>query len=475
MGRRLTRPKINLLFGAKAPKGASSTYDLSGVRVRIAVGDDRSNAEFIFKNLKQIVGRELSPLVIDLLEIASIIFVADQYFPGNRNQFREIEALIPVRQPKIWKKAAWKLQETIAFLTQDSYEFHFVKRKTESMTNKISGKPSEPISGSCIALLSGGLDSFSGAKELLKKGETPIFVSHYARGGSHAAQKKVVQCLQSKFKQQISYCRVLVGKRNTEKSVMRLKSSSGRLAVQFSRSFLFLSLATALAIELGVKRVFMFENGSIAVNVAISESRINTKTAHPRFLQLYGDLIRLLFGVDLDIQNPYLYKTKSEVVENLLSDDFRSSIKIATSCWQTARVQQRAVEKGLPKGVFKGHHCGVCYPCILRRVSLASLHLQPKYDDDYLTDIFKEYPAFPRGSLEETITTIGDLLRFSHDMKTLSDNQLFARYPDLSIDAYGVDLEKVVNTYRRHADQIIECFNTLSNARIRQKFSSLLV
>lgn len=470
----MTKPKINLLFGAKAPKGASSAYDLSGVRVRIAVQDNHSNAIFEFKNIKRMVGRELNPLVKDLLEIAGVVFIADQYFPGNRNQFREIKALIPVREPDIWKKATKKLQETIDFLTQDSYEFHFVKRKTEHLADQTSEKPEAPVSSSCIVLLSGGLDSLCGAKELLKEHKNPIFVSHYSLGGSHAAQKRVVKYLQSKFKKQILHCRVLVGKRNTERSVMRLKSPSGRLAVQFSRSFLFMSLATAVAVELDVKQLFMFENGPIAVNVAISESRINTKTAHPRFLALYVDLIRAVFGVDLDVQNPYLYKTKSEVVEDLLSDDFRPSIKIATSCWQTARVGARATEKGMARGEFKGRHCGTCFPCILRRISLATLHVQPKDDDFYVTDVFKDYPAFPRGTQEETITTIADLLRFSYDMRKLSDDELLIRYPDFSIAVPKVDIDGIIKTYRRQADEVVDCFKTLGNRRIQRKFSSLL-
>ena len=467
-----------MLFGAKAPRGTGAAYDLSGVRVRVETGGDRSNAEFDFHNIEQIVGRELNPLVKDLLEIASLIFIVDQHFPGNRSQFREIKALIPVRQPEIWKKASRKLQETIAFLTQDSYEFHFVTRRTDTLTKKAEGRSPEPGSVSCIALLSGGLDSLSGAKRLLKKGEKPIFVSHRTRGGSHAAQKRVVPFLQSKFKQQVLHCRVLVGRRNTKRAAMRLKASSGRLAVQFSRSFMYLSLAAALAIELDVKRVYMFENGPIAVNVAISESRINTKTAHPRFLEHYRELIRILFGVKLDIQNPFLYDTKSQVVEKLLSDsdadDFTPSIKLATSCWQTSKVNIRAKEKGMASKEFKGHHCGTCFPCILRRVALTSLKISPKDDDRYVTDVFKEYPAFYSGTRDETITTIADLLRFSHDVRTFSDDELLLRYPDFSIAVPGVDIDRVIRTYRRQADEVIGCFNTLGNERLRRKFSSLL-
>jgi 7-cyano-7-deazaguanine synthase in queuosine biosynthesis len=341
------------------------------------------NVRFEFKSLEQTIGRGLKPLVKDLLEIAVAVFISDQCYPNNRYQFRKICIQVPVRKPSAWKRASDKLTQTIDFLTGDWYDFRFVRIKEGLSTAMPVEKPSPELHYSCVALLSGGLDSYSGAKSLAENGEHPLFVSHCAGGKSHGSQKKLVEHLQSKFKKQFTHCRVSVTRFNTEHSIMRLRSPSGRLAVQFSRSFLFLSLATALAVELGIRRIYIFENGPIAINAAISESRINTKTAHPRFLQLYRELVRLVFGIDIEIVNPYLYKTKSQVVETLLSRQFRSSIKIATSCWQTSKVQLRAVEKGLPKGVFKGHHCGVCFPCILRRVSLASLHLPAKYDDAY--------------------------------------------------------------------------------------------
>jgi 7-cyano-7-deazaguanine synthase in queuosine biosynthesis len=463
VGKRLRKPYVNVVVGRSIPDSVRRAYNRDE-QLRLLLHDPKANVAFDFKQIERTVGYALHSLVKDLLDVAVVIFMSDQYVGRDENQFRIVSILMPVRHPEIWNLARKKLRQTVAFLTQDFFDIHFWK----------SEEPADPAgpanrkTNQCVSLLSGGLDSFSGAKYLIEQNQSPVFVSHYT-GKPHASQEPLVDFLRQKYKRRFKHCRVFVSK-STRKRAIRLPHPSRQLAVQLSRSFLFLSLATSVAVELGTKKIFIFENGPIAINAAISESRINTRTAHPRFLQLYRELVKLVFGLDIEISNPFVYRTKGEVVADISSGDFRPMIRVATSCWQTGRVGLIATRKGIPKGQFKGHHCGECFPCILRRVAVTYAGLVPKEDDFYVTDIFKEYPSLDR----ESITTIADLLRFCYDLRTLNDDELFGEYPDLAMDAEGVDLRQVIHAYRRQADQVIACFDNLGNELIQKKFSSLL-
>ncbi len=100
------------------------------------------------------------------------------------------------------------------------------------------------------------------------------------------------------------------------------------------------------------------KNGFIAINPPLTTSRISslsTRTARPEFLDAI-ERILLAVGLNLQIINPYLLRTKGEMMQEC-SDQSRLAelAPVSTSCGRFQR--------------FNYTHCGRCVPCQIRRAS----------------------------------------------------------------------------------------------------------
>src|SRR3981189_361518 len=98
---------------------------------------------------------------------------------------------------------------------------------------------------------------------------------------------------------------------------------------QRTRSFLFVSLGTAVASMFDRDTVQFFENGITSFNLPIAEHVIGTRasrTTHPRTLASFARLFSLLLQRSVDVKNQFLWRTKSEVVEVLLANGCESLV-----------------------------------------------------------------------------------------------------------------------------------------------------
>ena len=115
---------------------------------------------------------------LDLLEIAAYVYCADQATSrGGKdpNTFgehwhREFVFKIPVRVPDFWNRPAVKslLRETLEFLSDDDFDFEFVKADNPASMNQYFQTElfQEPeIEIERVVMFSGGLDSLAGAEE----------------------------------------------------------------------------------------------------------------------------------------------------------------------------------------------------------------------------------------------------------------------------------------------------------------------
>ena len=105
----------------------------------------------------------------------------------------------------------------------------------------------------------------------------------------------------------------------------------------------------------------------------------------------------------------------------------------------------------------------------MRRIAVNSAGLS-SFDDDYLVKVFEDYPPEDR----EAITLIADLLRFAHDLKVLSVEEILVKYPDFSVDVEDVDPVKLVEMYKQFANETIGTFKELGNNILKQKYGFLL-
>jgi hypothetical protein len=201
---------------------------------------------------------------------------------------------------------------------------------------------------------------------------------------------------------------------------------------------MFLSIASLAARRTGHSKLVMIaENGQLAIHLPLSAARIgafSTHTAHPQFVHLAGDYFSTLLDFPLTISNPYLYKTKAEVVSKL-ARSHRTAIAKAVSCWRGARLGT------------KSNHCGECVPCLVRRIALEVNGVRLK---EYERDLLSEDVA-ALGPDDEGKRNVVELAEFISAFRTMAPIDLDMTFPGL-FDPQ-IDRDAAVAMYQRFADE----------------------
>jgi 7-cyano-7-deazaguanine synthase in queuosine biosynthesis len=290
-----------------------------------------------------------SPRAWDFLSIALSVVSAD--LAGHRNKSpdgwtRKFDLTVAVIDPHFWNGQAKTLEGLLGFLTTDRWNLHFIE------SGFLPAEPSESIvpDEDCVVLLSGGLDSFVGAVDLVAKGRSPLAVSQSDRGD---AEKQV--SLASAIGKGVPQLQL-----NHNASVPQKEEPPSQRA----RSIIFLAegvlAATSLARYRAGERItlYMCENGFISINPPMTPSRIgslSTRTSHPVVLGLLQELLKNA-NIKVDVENPYQFRTKGEMLEACLDQGLLKQLAhTTTSCGRFKR--------------FNYRHCGRCVPCLIRRAS----------------------------------------------------------------------------------------------------------
>jgi 7-cyano-7-deazaguanine synthase in queuosine biosynthesis len=395
--------------------------------------------------------------LVDLLEIASYIYAADSAIPrGGRADAqlgvrwrRQFRFLMPVRLPDLWSSnpVVSALEETLSFLSEDDYHFEFgplLQRPPAtayfdlSITEDTSFVPDEVI------LFSGGLDSLAGAIEILAaNGKRVALVSHRSSTKIVETQKYFVARLQDRF----GAGRIL--------HVPVWATIDGTLAreqTHRTRSFLFTALGVVTAQLFGRDRFCFFENGVTSLNLPPVAQLVGaraSRTTHPQALAGFRGVIAKLLGRRFDIENPFAWLTKSEVVERISSSGHGNLIRHTRSC---TRVHD----------MTKIHpHCGQCSQCIDRRFAILAAG---RKDDDpaeaYNVDLFLgERPPGPDREMALAY------VRSASKINVMTDIAFFAQYGETSrvvsffpetADTVG---NRIFELHQRHAATICRVFD----------------
>src|SRR5690606_11302099 len=97
----------------------------------------------------------------------------------------------------------------------------------------------------------------------------------------------------------------------------------------------------------------------------------------PQALHLFGQLFSLVADRPLIVDNPFIHKTKREVVERIACHGASDIIELSCSC---AHTRHQAKSQW---------HCGTCSQCIDRRIAIVAADLQEKDPDrDYVLNVF---------------------------------------------------------------------------------------
>ena len=377
--------KVNITI-PKPSKGKFSEiklgYDL-GENKKVEVG-----LNIDFKNLYTFT-RKQTGIDFDVFLIGCFVYGIDILLPrekfADNSWNREIEVEFPVENPDIFNKGKNILEKTLTFLTGDEWKISFIQRDNFPLYSptkrvKISDEAFQK-SHKKISLFSGGLDSLIGViDQLATSNDRMVLVSHYdgtSFRGARADQKKINDVLKNKY----SHYHLI----QTRVDLSRLDTNSNKVHKETTlraRSFLFLCKAIFVAhsIDDGTD-VLIPENGTISLNYPLTPSRISscsTRTSHPYYLAKLEEFIKSI-GLNHSIKNRYELKTKGEMLEECKDRNLiLKTYSLSCSCGK------RGTRKDIRDNPEGTNHCGVCMPCIYRRVALYKIGINELVG----TDIF---------------------------------------------------------------------------------------
>jgi hypothetical protein len=317
-----------------------------------------------------------APMAWDFLSLALAVTAAD--LAGHRKASpdgwtREFELEVSVADPTFWNKQRELVSRFLGFLTTDVWHINFIDG---GLSPKPPRKPVLPPED-CVALLSGGLDSFIGNLDLVANGRHPFAVSQTVRGDAKN-QRTFAALMGGGLRHlQINH-NAVVPKPETPPS-------------QRARSLIFIGYGILAATTLKQYHdgsdvtLYMCENGFISINPPLTDMRLgslSTRTTHPVLVGLVQRLLDAA-GLRVRIENPYQLKTKGEMLLECLDKKLlRAHAGATTSC---SRYLQ-----------FGYKHCGRCVPCLVRRAAFRAAGMNDttvyKYGDLGRDD--KDYAGF---------------------------------------------------------------------------------
>lgn len=328
----------------------------------------------------------LTPRLVDFIEIATFIYLTDQHIvrcQGHVDEHgllwrRKIHLIIGVRDVEFWqqKDVVNTLVRLLRFLSDDFFSFEFTEMEQEPPAQQMYFHFNDTDGTDIptrVMLFSGGLDSLGGAiKSLITEGKRTILVRHITFI-NHSDQFKTLERELSKLSEgRAFFFSVRTGSNSKDKKEY----------TQRCRSILYFAMGATISHLVGLNEVFFYENGPVSINLALNPQVVGgraTKTTHPQTLFFFQKLFRLISGKDsFTVQNPFWNKTKAEIVDDIVKAECGHLIKFTMSCAHTWMQDNITT------------HCGVCSQCIDRRVAIIAV--DPKLDnqDDYSIDFFSQ-------------------------------------------------------------------------------------
>lgn len=420
--------------------------------LRLALSGRSQNITLRLEDVSRKLIRNVPGRLTDLVEIAAYVYCADQAISrGGAAQRamgadwrREFRFVIPVRNPDHWNNpnVSESLCAALSFLSEDEYAFEF-----EKATNPIpfqdylefGDDDSTAFKADEVVLFSGGLDSLSGAIEELSTTEKRIaLVSHHSSSKIFDYQKQLIAALNERFPKRLIHLPVLMTR---QQETLPAPEYTHR-----SRSILYAALACAVARLFGKGQVRFFENGVLSINLPISEQVVGsraTRITHPLVLERFCEFFSAAVGKPIEVGNPFIWKTKAEVIRSIVDRGCGGLIKHTVSCTRTYDITKLHT------------HCGCCSQCLDRRFAVLAANAA-EYDP---VEMYKVELLAGERDKDDDKTMAESYVRTALEIRNMGELAFFGRFsgetarvltcfPSLSADDVG---RRVFNLHQRHA------------------------
>lgn len=430
--------------------GTSAEARAGSTRLNFTVDGDPAAASLRIDRLSNRLVANLPDRLIDLLEVAAYVYASDAAIRRGgligehlgSDWRRRLSFEIPVRSPELWNDRRVKepLVETLRLLTEDDYEFSFVPSAAPGERERYFGflGEGEP-EVDAVHLLSGGLDSLAGAlDDLVSRGNRAVLVSHHSSTKLQRVQTELVRDLRDRAGTNRLF-HVPVD--------MKMRNGSNRETTHRSRSFFFAAMGATAALMFHVDRVHFYENGVVSLNLPTSGQVVGTlatRSTHPQVLDGFSRLFSAVLDRPVTVSNPFIWKTKTEIVETIRDLGAQGLIRSTRSC---AEVRQMTTAHS---------HCGLCSQCIDRRFAvLAAGMAEEDPGEAYAVDLLQG----PRTNVRDREIALG-YVRNARFFAAMSPSQFLQRfgeiqralaYLDQPADAAG---ERIFRLHQRHGRSV---------------------
>lgn len=437
-----------ILCGEAAGDRPPGTKDV----LRLRNTGSHRNVHLQIDDISRTLATDVPPQLIDLVEIATFVYVADQNFTRGggdvddmgENWRRRFHFELPVRCLDLWRRedVSTALRDVLSFLSEDEYILVFREYKKPPAFNGYLNfaQFDYAFNPQRVILFSGGLDSLGGAvEETAINGRPVVLVTHQATTKLLNRHRTLRQLLDNRAK----------GPKPLHVTIRINKDQNlNREYTQRSRSFLYASLAAAIARMCGLAEIAFYENGTVSLNLPISRQVVGsraTRTTHPKVLAGFKHLFSLVTGQSFEVTNGFLWKTKSEIVKSITDAGCGGMIEWSTSCTHTWEISNAKP------------HCGTCSQCIDRRFAvLAAGATSYERADTYRVDLLKD----PRDAGEPR-TMLASYVETAQQVAAMSETDFFMRFGEVARIVRHLggspdeNARSVFDLYRRHAKQIL--------------------
>lgn len=343
--------------------------------------------KFTFDDLWRFA-RDTTSIAFDFLVFAMSVYNADRAVSRAKYSSdgwkRTIHLHVPVVNITAMERGKDHFRSAIDFLTGDEWDFEFVQTTPYIYTP--SPFPCKNLRDyDTISLFSGGLDSLIGfidSCSRLPKGKKVLLISHAELGKEGMDQTRILsKCEENRlFEDQYDRAFISAGLKLRQGNTLQTEATFR------ARSILFFAAGIYCAHAISVhKQLIIPENGTISLNIPLDMGRrsaCSTRTTHPVFLQRLQVAMHAI-GIQNTLFNPYQLKSKKDMVDDCCRDNARKRALLLLceeSCSCAKRSHKRYWER---RNVL---HCGVCLPCLYRRVSLSGV--RDLSDEQYGIDVF---------------------------------------------------------------------------------------